>query len=250
MIPLRLIISCTVILSFVSMDCIAQEQPSENKAAPKKPVPEAWSFTADPQLPNVLILGDSISIGYTLQVRKLLAGKANVYRPLNGEGTQAENCAGTTKGVAQIDKWLGSTKWSVIHFNFGLHDMKHVKKPGTAENSQDPADPKQADLPQYEVNLEKIVEKISATNAKLIFATTTPVPEGYSKLRDITDPPLYNEVALKVMKSHSIEVNDLASLVAADLPKYQIPKDVHFRNEGSQALAERVADAIEKALQK
>ena len=38
-----------------------------------------WAFTPDPQLPNVLLLGDSISIGYTLAVRELLAGRANVY---------------------------------------------------------------------------------------------------------------------------------------------------------------------------
>ena len=52
-----------------------------------------WSFTPDPALPNVLILGDSISIGYTLQVRKLLEGKANVFRPLNTRGDAARTAA-------------------------------------------------------------------------------------------------------------------------------------------------------------
>lgn len=33
----------------------------------------------NPSLPNVLLIGDSISIGYTVPVRKLLEGKANVF---------------------------------------------------------------------------------------------------------------------------------------------------------------------------
>ena len=61
-----------------------------------------WSFSPDPALPNVLILGDSISIGYTLQVRKLLEGKANVFRPLNARGDAAQNCSGTTYGVTEM----------------------------------------------------------------------------------------------------------------------------------------------------
>jgi acyl-CoA thioesterase-1 len=216
---------------------------------PKKPQ-EDWNVAVDPQLPNVLILGDSISIGYTLQVRKLLAGKANVFRPMNHSGDKPDNCEGTTKAVAELTHWLGDKKWSVIHFNLGLHDMKHVKKAGTAQNSQNPEDPKQADIPQYTANLEKIVEQLQATKAKLIFATTTPVPEGYNKMRDRTDPPLYNAAAVKVMQSHQIPVNDLFAFVEPQLTKWQNAKDVHFKPVGSQALAEQVAAEIQQALAK
>lgn len=38
----------------------------------------SWEFTPDPKLPNVLIIDDSISMGYTPLVRTLLQGKANV----------------------------------------------------------------------------------------------------------------------------------------------------------------------------
>jgi acyl-CoA thioesterase-1 len=41
-----------------------------------------WKCTTVEGLPNVLVLGDSISIGYTLFVRELLEGKANLYRPI------------------------------------------------------------------------------------------------------------------------------------------------------------------------
>ncbi len=76
---------------------------------------------------RVLLLGDSISIGYTQAVRELLGGNYVVVRPTHAKGG-AENCAGTNKGVEQIDRWLAleGGAWDVIHFNIGLHDLKRV----------------------------------------------------------------------------------------------------------------------------
>ena len=65
-------------------------------------------------LPNVLILGDSISIGYTPFVKKYLGGIANVYRPMFENGKN-ENCQGTTYGVQNINRWIGTKKWDIIH---------------------------------------------------------------------------------------------------------------------------------------
>src|SRR2546423_11384575 len=70
-----------------------------------------------PGLARVLLIGDSISIGYTATVRKELAGKANVHRI-------PENGADTANGLKKIDDWLGDGRWDVIHFNWGLHDLK------------------------------------------------------------------------------------------------------------------------------
>src|SRR6476620_12659536 len=73
----------------------------------------------DPALPRVLLIGDSISIGYTVPVRELLQGKANVHRiPTNG--------GPTSNGLKNIDKWLGNGKWDIIHFNWGIHDLKFM----------------------------------------------------------------------------------------------------------------------------
>src|SRR5260370_23689304 len=67
-------------------------------------------------LPRVLIIGDSISMYYTPEVRRLLSGRANVYRvPDNGKSTMY--------GLKNIEDWLGDGNWAVIHFNFGLHDI-------------------------------------------------------------------------------------------------------------------------------
>jgi len=76
----------------------------------------AWDFVQDdPKLPRVLLIGDSVSRGYTQAVRRALAGKANVHRA-------PANCGPTATGLKKMDVWLGDGKWDVIHFNFGIHD--------------------------------------------------------------------------------------------------------------------------------
>ncbi len=209
-----------------------------------------WIFTPDPALPDVLILGDSISMGYTLKVRELLAGKANVFRPVTADGTKAVNCQGTAVGVQQIDQWLAGRKWSVIHFNWGLHDLKHVSKADSSKPSNDAADPVQATVEEYRRNLEVIVKKLQGTGAKLIFATTTPVaaPGMTNPLRESDAPGRYNAAALEIMKANGIAVDDLYAFCEPQLEKLQLPKNVHFKEEGSAALARQVATSIQAAM--
>jgi len=198
-------------------------------------------------LPKVLILGDSISIGYFPFVKAMMKEKAIVTRPFHENG-KAENCQGTTNGLKNIDRWIGDTKWDVIHFNFGLHDLKHVN-PQTGNNSSNPEHPLQADLKQYGKNLEEIVKKLKATGAKLVFATTTPYPEKVEgPLRDPGMPEKYNKVALKIMRKNGIEINDLYSFVLPKMEELQKTNNVHFTEEGSKALAEQVVKKIEGQL--
>ncbi len=222
----------------------APEQGSTAEVAKQR-----WSFTPDDKLPNLLIIGDSISVGYTLQVRALLEGKANVFRPHNTAGTGVENCSGTTNGVINIERWLGGRKWDVIHFNFGLHDLKRVTEAGGEKVSANPQDPPQATVEKYAGNLAVIVNKLKATGARLVFATTTPVPEGARRpFRDPADPPRYNAAAAKVMQENGVRVNDLFALCQPQLDKIQQPKNVHFNNEGNRVLATHVAMVIEEEL--
>jgi arylsulfatase A-like enzyme/lysophospholipase L1-like esterase len=210
-----------------------------------------WQFTPDPALPNVLILGDSISIGYTLPVRKLLTGKANVFRPMAADGKRPANCGGTTAGVRSIDSWLAGRRWDVIHFNWGLHDLKHVKRAGSSDNSDDPSDPVQADVATYAANLRAIVVKLEATGARLVFATTTPVQPGTTKpLREPESPGLYNAAATAIMRERGIRVNDLFSFCLPRLESLQLPKNVHFTPAGSEALADEVTRVIAEELGK
>ena len=195
----------------------------------------------DASLPMVLMIGDSISLGYTGGVRTSLAGKANV---LHNPG----NSQGTTHTLNQLDEWLAMQDWDVIHFNLGLHDLKRVKVAGTAENSNDPNDPYQADIATYTKNLERIVTKLKATDAKLIFATTTPFPSGVRPYRDPADAKIYNAAALKIMQAHAIPVNDLHALVLPDLDTLQKPNNVHFQKAGSAKMAAQVAAYIDQSL--
>jgi lysophospholipase L1-like esterase len=199
------------------------------------------------QKAKVLIIGDSISIGYMPFVKDLLNFYADVIRPTKENGN-AENCQGTTFGIANIKRWIGDTKWDVIHFNFGLHDVKHVD-PVSRENSKDPKHPLQADLKQYKKNLTAIVEVLKSTDAKLIFATTTPYPDNVEgPLRDPGIPAKYNQAATKVMNKNGITINNLHAFIKPRLSELQKPKNVHFTPEGYKALAEKVADRIKEAL--
>ncbi|MGJ8639250.1 MAG: prolyl oligopeptidase family serine peptidase [Opitutaceae bacterium] len=223
--------------------------PAEKGSVVEKDRTLTWGFTPDPSLPNVLILGDSISIGYTLQVRELLKGKANVYRPTNPSGTRPENCSGSAKGVAKLNRWLSDTDWSVIHFNWGLHDLKHVHEAGKHSKSNDPKSPTLATVDVYSANLELIVDKLKATDARLVFATTTPVVEGtLNPLREPDAPVRYNAAALEVMKANDIRVNDLYAFTEPHLAEWQLPKNVHFNSPGSAALAKQVASVITEEL--
>jgi acyl-CoA thioesterase-1 len=208
-----------------------------------------WTFTPDPALPNVLILGDSVSIGYTLQVRELLKGKANVYRPMYPNGTRVMNCSGTISGVAKLDGWLAGKEWAVIHFNWGLHDLKHVNEAGKHSKSNDPNSPTLTTVEVYGKNLAAITAKLKATDARLVFATTTPVVPGtLNPLREPDAPVRYNAAALEIMKANKIRVNDLYAFCEPHLATWQLPRNVHFNSEGSAALAKQVASVIAEEL--
>ena len=206
-----------------------------------KPNPVLQPITDQPGLPRVLLIGDSISMGYTLPVRELLKGKANVHRA-------PTNCGPTTRGLAQIDAWLGEGKWDVVHFNWGLHDLKYMGAQG-----QNLADPKASDshpqvpIEKYDENLRKLVERLKKTGAALIWCSTTPVPEG-ARGRVVGDSVRYNEVAARAMQELGIVTDDLYAFAKPRLRELQRPRDVHFTPAGSKALAKQVAKSIEAAL--
>jgi len=207
----------------------------------------SWIFAGNQMTPKVLLLGDSISIGYTPFVQNILQSKAVVQRPMNNKGGY-QNCQGTTNGIKNIDRWLGHTSWDVIHFNFGLHDLKRVD-PDTCKNSTKKSDPTQADLKQYRKNLKLIVKRLKQTGAKLIFATTTPYPDNpQGPLREPGLPEKYNKVALKIMKKNDIVINDLFTFVIPKIKELQLPNNVHFSKYGSEILAKEVARAIKAQL--
>ena len=186
----------------------------------------AWDFVADdPKLPRVLLIGDSVSRGYTLAVRSALAGKANVHRA-------PENCGPTANGLKKLDIWLasaGPAKWDVIHFNFGIHDR---------------ATP----LADYEKRLAQIITSLKSTGAKLIWANTTPIPDDLEKKQTAASIVERNQAAAAVMKQHGVVTNDLFVAITPNLAGMQNPNDVHFNATGYNFLGATVAKAIENQL--
>lgn len=191
-----------------------------------------------PGLPRVLLIGDSISIGYTVPTRTLLEGKANVHRvPTNG--------GPTTRGLAQLDEWLGDGSWDVIHFNFGLHDIKHVDDAGVTVAADQGH--RQVEIDAYRTNLRAIVRRLKETGAVLIWCSTTPVPRG-AKGRQPGDEVDYNAVAAEVMRGEGVRINDLHAFAVPRLAEIGKPADVHYTREGSEVLAAEVARQIRAAL--
>ena len=97
--------------------------------------------------------------------------------------------------------------------------------------------------------MREIVAALKKTGAKLVFATTTPVPEGrLSPRRDPEDPPRYNAIARKVMEENGVAVNDLHAFALPRLKEIQRPQNVHFNEEGSKLLAGEVVRHVRQAL--
>ncbi|MBN8419167.1 MAG: SGNH/GDSL hydrolase family protein [Verrucomicrobia bacterium] len=219
-------------LSFLLIGLISApaQQPAKPKPAPNPSLAPIQDVAG---LPRVLLIGDSISMGYTLPTRKLLEGKANVHRiPTNGGPTK--------NGVANIAKWLGTGKWDVIHFNWGIHDLKYMPD---GKRQVEPAD--------YEANLRSLVATLKKTGARLIWATTTPIPEGeLNPPRKFGQVKEYNDIAAKVMAENGIVIDDLNAYITPKLATLQNPHDVHYSPAGSEYLAQQVAAEVTKALAK
>ena len=221
----------------------AQDKSANKKKTKRAPNPVYAPIKDDPSLPRVLLIGDSISIGYTLPVRALLKGQANVHRP-------PTNCGPTIRGLQQIDKWVGEKKWDVIHFNWGLHDLKYMgpngqnlAKPG-AEGSHQQVPPA-----KYEQNLRKLVTRLKETGATLIWCSTTPVPKGVAG-RVVGDSVKYNKIAEKVMQENDVVINDLYAFALPKCEEIMRPVNVHFTPDGSKELAKQVVATIRKGLEK
>jgi len=225
-------------IALLPMVSLAQDAKPKAKRAPN---PAFAKIEDDPKLPRVLLIGDSISIGYTLDVRELLKGKANVHRiPTNG--------GPTTNGLKNLKAWLGDGKWDVIHFNWGLHDLVYMGPDGSRlVDPKTPGSKHQVPLDEYERNLRELVKQMKATGAALIWCATTPVPEG-TKGRVADESVKFNAAAARVMQAEGITINDLHTHALKGPKDGQLPANVHYTAAGSKYLAEQVARSIEAAL--
>lgn len=214
---------------------------------------EAFKYVSpNKNLPNVLIYGDSISIGYTPTVRKELDGKANVFRIQKNGGSSdmfIPNMEKLTATMFQPNLAGGwDFDWDVIHFNVGLHDLKYLKDGKlNIENGK-----QVSSIETYKANLDKICNYLITEypKAKLIFATTTAVPDEGADGRIAGDSVIYNTAAKEVLANYpSIQINDLYTFTKPSAKDWYIkPHNVHYNGLGKTAQGKEVSKIIAKKL--
>lgn len=187
---------------------------------------------------NLLLIGDSIRMGYDKSVKKTLQGKANVLFP-------SENCRFASYVLRNFHEYLGETKGEdidVIHWNAGLWDCLRL----FGEEPHTPID-------VYAYYIERICVRIKklCPNAKVIFATSTKV---LSEKMDINfkryneEIEKYNETAVNVVKKYGFLINDLYA-VSETLPEEAHSDAVHYYTSlGTEKFTNQVLSYVTPAL--
>ncbi len=190
---------------------------------------------------KVLLIGDSIRMGYDRYVKYALKDTCEVYYP-------KENCRFAQYVLRNISDWKNELKLGddvdVVHWNVGLWDTLVLYRDGCLT----PPD-------FYEYFIDKICKrmKVLFPNAKFIFATSTPIVE-----HRFTDPSVsyrrncdiarYNEIAVRKAREHGFLINDLFA-IARDLPEDHYSDMTHlYTPQGTQLLTGAVIKAIGNAL--
>lgn len=250
-IKLRSILVCILLTSCLYAET-AKDAWNKMLGDVKKQTSPIFAYTEnDLALPNVFIYGDSVSIGYTAQVRDLLKGEANVYR-FTGNGNDSSRFIPNVSEMLKTmrdprldEHW--SFHWDVIHLNVGLHDLKHLK-----DNKLDSSGEQLHTLAEYEANLRSIFDylKKNEPQAAIVFATTTPVPVEGSPGYIPGDSEKYNEVALKVLQDYpAVVVNDLYGFTKPNQDSWKFSEgNVHYKPEARDLQAKEVAGVIREVL--
>ena len=179
----------------------------------------------DSALPNVLLLGDSITRAYFPDVTSLMAGKANVYL----FATSAS--AGDPRLMKQLNDYFAMEPldFSVIHFNNGMHGW------GYSETAYAAALPAMVGLLEQD-----------SSRSKLIWGSTTPVHKQAESGANNERIDARNAAALAVMKRFAIPVDDQHLLMLTHDNLHT--DDVHYQPVGSRIQAEKVGQMVSSAL--
>jgi isoamyl acetate esterase len=183
---------------------------------------------------NVILIGDSIRMGYEATVREQLAGIAEIVTP-------GDNGATSDNVVAHLDEWAMSRDADVIHINCGLHDIK-------AEFGQTA---RRVPLDRYTANVRYMLTRLSAeTDATIVWASSTPVDEAaHNALKPFgrfeADVVAYNAAAAEIASDLGIAIDDLFAVITdAGCGELLMDDGVHFEQAGSVLLGRAVAECI------
>ncbi|MHB8974871.1 MAG: SGNH/GDSL hydrolase family protein [Pirellulaceae bacterium] len=185
---------------------------------------DIWVTDADKNdLPRVLLIGDSITRGYFDGVEKQLAGKAYCAR------LTTSKCVADPSFLDEVQLLLKQYRFAVIHFNNGLHGFGYTEE-------------------QYRTGLSELLEVLEkhSGNAKLIWATTTPVrvQGNLGQIAETTERvKARNRIAAELLRDRGIVTNDLYGLVEQH-QEYFSGDGVHFNENGREVQVKQVAEAV------
>lgn len=184
-------------------------------------------------LPEILLIGDSIRIGYCGAVAEALRGKAEVKWP-------AGNCQSSQNILISLARWRGLVASpKVVQFNCGHWDAA----------CWDGDDDALTTLDEYARNVRKIIHRLRRywPEAKIVFATTTPMnPNGKLGRNARTTESIrrYNAAAVAVAKSeNNVVVNDLFGMTET-WPESDYADYCHFNKTAAKRLGNLIADRL------
>lgn len=184
--------------------------------------------TNDTLLPRVLLIGNSITQSYYPGVTNLLKDKAYVGRLTTSKSL------GDPALIAEVSLVLQQATFNVIHFNNGLHGWGYTEE-------------------EYAKSFPQLIQTLKelASTATLIWASSTPTRTGegmldFDPLTERTKER--NKIALKAISGYRIAINDLFALAELHPEYYTGGDGVHLNQEGVNALAAQVANAIEQVI--
>lgn len=189
-------------------------------------------FGCNSQKPNIFIIGDSIRLGYCETVKKELNPVAEVFYPV-------DNCRSTQYVISSLNGWANNLSdkslINLVQFNCGHWDVAHWMGYEESLTSGE----------EYAKNIKMIIALLKKTfvNAKIVFATTTPMnPNGSIGLnpRSNSEIDAYNEIAVKTAKDNGVLVNDL-NKITRDWGSDCYADYCHFTKQAFETLGKEVA---------
>jgi len=180
---------------------------------------------------KILLIGDSIRLGYQDAVRNILSETAVITGP-------DVNCRFSSFTLFHLSKWVEDSDYDIIQWNNGQWDTCYM-----------PDGKIHTPLPIYLEYQERIASVLMTKTKRLVFATTTPVwPEMHTEIqldyRKNEDIQKYNNSACSLLSKSGIEINDLYTPIATDIKKYISDDMVHQNQEGNLLLSKHVVSMI------
>lgn len=197
------------------------------------------ALAASAQGRDVFLLGDSIRQGYGPYVKEMLEARGDrVFQP-------TDNCRFAQYTLRSLVDWVklapDPAKVEVVHWNNGLWDIGEIP-PGEYTTPVEI-------YTNFVVRTAKALRHLFP-NAKLVFATTTPINESvksYWHTHGNEPVETYNAAAKTALAGVVDGIDDLNAFVKVNGIDRQYKDIVHFKPEGSKRLAEQVIRSIDAA---